>query len=732
MHIASVPVENFKGIRELTTSLGAHTCVIGENNAGKSSLLQALLIFLKGQKLGTDYFYNPSEPIRIEARLEGIDDAALTRLSDPDNRERTKSVVREGKLTLIRRMNPDKQSTYTCLRPQPKDERLREQRIADLVSGKSKGDIASALVTEFPDIATAHDGFKSLTTQKAAKEFFENIRAGLGADDLVEVEGPLPTGIPESIAELLPEPLYIPAVKDFADDLKTKDGATFGKLLAAVFRVIEPHLSKESEVFAELDKKLNAPASPDAADIRLDEIKDIERLVQGYVRETFGSASIALRFNPPDIKSILSGADIQANDGVEGPLDHKGDGFKRAVIFSLLRSATDVARKYSTKKPEAETSGSEEPIPVKAQRGYLFLFEEPELYLHPRNQRVLYEALADIASQPGSQVVVTTHSPFFFDADRTNVFVKMAKMPSSPPDAPKPYGKGFPIDLRPVPDRDAFQFVSFESSNAAFFARKILIVEGDSDLILAPHFAGLLKPAWKFLNAGVMILKAQGKGSFKRYREFFSRFDVPVELLTDLDALVQGFQKLTDDANLGTLRSNLIQAAKDELAASANPDASGEEQERALKKAAEKGEYRALIRRVIELRRVDPVDSAALADALQAVLEFETAHKVGEVLKSSTSAVVNKLKAELLERLRHSGIYVLGRGELEDYYPDGVSRAKVLGALECKKHVTTQAEVRKLTGPCSESQCTWLSEFDAIFARVFRPADAAPDAETES
>ncbi len=45
------------------------------------------------------------------------------------------------------------------------------------------------------------------------------------------VDLPLPTGIDKSIIPMLPDPIYIPAVKDLADDIKTTESTPFGKIL---------------------------------------------------------------------------------------------------------------------------------------------------------------------------------------------------------------------------------------------------------------------------------------------------------------------------------------------------------------------------------------------------------------------------------------------------------------------------------------------------------------------
>ncbi|MCU0595604.1 MAG: ATP-binding protein, partial [Desulfobacterota bacterium] len=41
-------IENYKGLREIDIPLSRFVCLIGENNTGKSSVLQALSLFFSG------------------------------------------------------------------------------------------------------------------------------------------------------------------------------------------------------------------------------------------------------------------------------------------------------------------------------------------------------------------------------------------------------------------------------------------------------------------------------------------------------------------------------------------------------------------------------------------------------------------------------------------------------------------------------------------------------------
>lgn len=48
----------------------------------------------------------------------------------------------------------------------------------------------------------------------------------------------------------------------------------------------------------------------------------------------------------------------------------------------------------------------------------IILFEEPEIYLHPKLKKKLFESLVKIAENPNVNIIVTTHDPYFIQLSR--------------------------------------------------------------------------------------------------------------------------------------------------------------------------------------------------------------------------------------------------------------------------------------------------------------------------
>ena len=498
-----------------------------------------------------------------------------------------------------------------------------------------------------------------------------------------EKDIPLESGFDNTIKALFPEPIYIPAVKDLSDDMKTKESASFGKLLNILLDVIEEDLTDAKEVFENLRKKLNKTFDDNGnviLDERIEKVKEIEATIQKNLNETFKNVSIELEVPPPEIRTILSSATIIANDGVRGPIENKGDGFKRAITFSILRSYVELSHSKDWQKEEQKNKQKDK---------FLFLFEEPELYLHPNAQNILFEALALISKK--HQIVVTTHSPLFFAPNDTKTFIKIKKNSESQ----KPYSDAKCIDLSDISLKDKFQIISFETSNHAFFANKIVLVEGDSELIVLPHIAKLINPEYDFKNKSISLVKTGGKGSFKRYKEFFKNFDIEIYLIADLDILIDGFDKLDTNDTSKELHSKLMDKISNQAKTGELPKTKKYKNE--LSKEKSKSLYEEL--------------KEARQNGLDKIFSFEQNNTKLELLKND-----KELKIELLKQLWDENIFILSRGDIESYYPEDLTNSdKPSMAQEFCQKIMNNEELFNLYDKIIDEKI----EFEIIFDKIF-------------
>ncbi|XLP05734.1 ATP-dependent nuclease [Alteromonas marina] len=169
----------------------------------------------------------------------------------------------------------------------------------------------------------------------------------------------------------------------------------------------------------------------------------------------------------------------------------------------------------------------------------LLLIEEPEAHVHAQRQLRLIQYLQKIVNlkedkENKPQVIITTHSPnLASEVDLNNLVIIRA-------------GKAFSTaDGETKLDSNDYKFLSrFLDVTKAnlFFARGVMIVEGDAENILMPTLATCIGK--DFTEHGVSMVNVGGVG-LRRYAKIFMRKNAeqdgiqptPVACVTDLDVM---------------------------------------------------------------------------------------------------------------------------------------------------------------------------------------------------
>lgn len=164
----------------------------------------------------------------------------------------------------------------------------------------------------------------------------------------------------------------------------------------------------------------------------------------------------------------------------------------------------------------------------------LLLIEEPEAHLHTQRQLRVMKYLQDQAEDKAVQIIVTTHSPNLASAINLDNMVMIQN------------GRAFSLvkdetELEPSDYRFLERFLDVTKANL-FFARGVMIVEGDAESILLPTLARLI--GRDFTEYGVSIVNVGGVG-LRRYARIFQRRDlgkagqlgIPVACVTDMDVM---------------------------------------------------------------------------------------------------------------------------------------------------------------------------------------------------
>jgi len=160
----------------------------------------------------------------------------------------------------------------------------------------------------------------------------------------------------------------------------------------------------------------------------------------------------------------------------------------------------------------------------------LILVDEPELHLHPRWQKIFLDLFRDLAPERNNQFVITTHSPAFVTPDTIDSVTRVYRSSST---------GSAQVALRNVdlPEKKSLvRMINSQNNERLFFADKVVLVEGISDRLV---FEALIDSASaRFnINEAIEIIEVGGKRNFKDYKNVLNGLLTPTFTVADRDYL---------------------------------------------------------------------------------------------------------------------------------------------------------------------------------------------------
>ncbi|OGK35675.1 hypothetical protein A3F59_01900 [Candidatus Roizmanbacteria bacterium RIFCSPHIGHO2_12_FULL_38_13] len=187
--------------------------------------------------------------------------------------------------------------------------------------------------------------------------------------------------------------------------------------------------------------------------------------------------------------------------------------------------------------------------------------DEPELYLHPQAQRNFYQILQDLAEdkydeagnlvREGTQIFYTTHSPNFLSAGNFSSIYIVRKTRDE--GTYLKYGDvdAFVEDLSVRLEitstsedlllryKNAYENTGdTQKANEGFFAKKIILVEGQTEVLLLPLFFDYL--SFDYIKEGISIVRCGNKSEIDRFYRLYTEFGIPCFIIFDGDKRLEG------------------------------------------------------------------------------------------------------------------------------------------------------------------------------------------------
>lgn len=420
MRLKKFEIHNYKGIETAAFEWDDIAILIGENNAGKSTVLQALDQFLGGSLVRDEaWFHNNATAEESCIELIGWFD----NLTQPES-ESTAVKGRMQDQEWILKKNywrddgdggrwSEQYFSYSC------QEEFRNWP-AQPNSWSNFPDEYQPLIDQIPEKGARPNA----QTRERLRELVRDKSPELiDTSEPDWVPNPGGGGNWKSNANsIIPRFILVKAVHDAGDETGSKEASSYGKIVSLV---VERRMVRRPELIqlrAQMEAvlKLFRP-DPEHPENQAVEIKELENRINTQLNQVVaGLASITT--NEPDIRPILlPSTNLVLKDlasGVETPVAHQGHGLQRTLVMTLLQVLSEI---------EAEPSEEDEGELLDA-RSVILAVEEPELYMHPQMERKMRDLLYRLASQTAFQVICTTHSPVFLDmGERHTSIVRVVK-----------------------------------------------------------------------------------------------------------------------------------------------------------------------------------------------------------------------------------------------------------------------------------------------------------------
>jgi len=529
MKLTELKIENFRSFKDKTIRFDDYTCFVGANSSGKSNILTALNIFFQNDTpavtnktvLNEEDFHhkNIKEPIKITLTFENLSEEA---------QKEFQLYYRQGKLIIFVQADWNNDANNASVKHY--GSRLVMDEFSEYFAADKQGarvaelrDIYTNIQKKFPDLPDIstkpgmHDALREYEENHADRcrfkdepnQFFGFTRGEYKLENYIQW-------------------IYVPAVKDASSEQEEGSKTALGKLLE---RTVRTKLDFTEEI-----KSLKAKAVEEYTGILAKHknfLNGIGLSIQKRLQEWITSrVSLDLNWYYDDKKSVsiqspIARAEIGDGDFI-GEIQRAGHGLQRGYLLALLQ----------------ELAGSDE---TKVPR-LLLAIEEPELYQHPPQAQHFADILEELSRpERNSQIIITTHSPYFV---RINSFEQVRIMRKST--SQYCYSDVFSTTWGKVEGRlkealgeqprrpnDLMAVVNqtmYPTQKELFFSNIPILVEGPEDIAyIATQFQ--LNKIWnRFRTLGCHLIPAGNKCEIARYIAIAQELGISFFVVVDGDA----------------------------------------------------------------------------------------------------------------------------------------------------------------------------------------------------
>lgn len=165
-----------------------------------------------------------------------------------------------------------------------------------------------------------------------------------------------------------------------------------------------------------------------------------------------------------------------------------------------------------------------------AKKEYIILFEEPELFLHPKVAFKLRKSLYELAENSPYQILCATHSPLMIDISKPHS--SLIRTTKDENENTKTYQVGENIFSKDDERKQRVQMINRFNPHIceAFYANKVMLVEGDTETIVYRELLNKFYP-----NEEIFVLNTGSKNNIPFFQEILTAFNIEHYVIHDID-----------------------------------------------------------------------------------------------------------------------------------------------------------------------------------------------------
>ncbi len=502
MILETVKIKNFRGYQtETIIPISNLTAFIGKNDAGKSSILEALEIFFNNSLVHCERddlnITADNNKIEISCVFSDFPDELIIDAANPTTLQDEYLLNTANKLEI--------KKVYPATAAKPKEKVYIICNHPSIANGSDLLTLKKAeLKQRAEDLnipAANYNGNVNSSIRQAIRDSFDNL-------NLQETELLVDKEDTKKVYDTLKS--YLPLYALFQSDRQSKDD---DKEVTDPMKIaIQQALS---ELNAELDyiKEQVRIKAIDTANRTLAKLKEMSPDLASELIPEFKTEP---KFDSQFKLTIKSEENI--------PINKRGSGIRRLILLNFFRAEAERLR--------AQNQGNQ----------IIFAFEEPETSQHPDHQEMLIQAFMELSNTGNSQIILTTHTPALGGLLPLNSLRFIQKT-----------GNDRTVELG---TEDVFEKIADTlgvlADPISKNANAILLLEGKSDITFVNHTATQLKNGGyidhTFEDKRIALVPIGGCGNLKHWTtlRLIDQFNIPYCVLLDSDKGTNEEQKNID------------------------------------------------------------------------------------------------------------------------------------------------------------------------------------------